>query len=196
MLAGRLVVRASELLPALDEAAAAADRTRMPIDAPMAAFIAARVDPLLAGDLTRLTSFANPADRLRLLRLFARLQGRLNPVPLPGLAGWLITGGLAGVEDWRSHRTRAVLQQRLLHAAGEGQIGTMVAILDDEAARAADKAGADRAAARLGLLQAELQRIGEEAPHRAQAAHMLGQEIVTGAGLLASLGAAVALAVR
>ncbi len=196
LLAGRPVIRAAELLPALDAAAVTADRTRPPVDPHIAAFLVARLDAVLAGDLPRLTSFAGTADHLSLLRLFARLQARLNPGRLPGLAGWLISSGLAGVSEWRSHRTRAALQDSLLQAASEGQIGRMAELLDDEPARAADKAGAEQAAARITALEAALAGITEHAPQRHRAAQLLAHELVTGAGLLASLGAAVALAVH
>ncbi len=196
LLAGRLVVRAAELLPALDEAAASADRSRPPIDGHIAAFLVSRADPTLCGDLPHLASFAGEAERLSLLRLFARLQARLNPGGLPGLAGWLISSGLAGVSDWRSQRTRAALQDSLLQAASDGQIGRMAELLDDEPARAADQRGAEQAAARIASLEAALARITEKTPHRHHAAQLLGHELVTGAGLLASLGAAVALALH
>ncbi len=196
LLTGRPVIRAAELLPALDAAAAAADRTRPPIDAHIAAFLVSRSDATLAGDLPHLASFAGESERLSILRLFARLQNRLSPGRLPGLAGWLIASGLAGVSDWRSHRTRATLQDSLLQAASEGQIGRMAELLDDQPARAADERGAQQAAARIKSLEAALARITEDAPQRDHAAQLLGHELVTGAGLLASLGAAVALAVH
>ena len=196
LLAGRPVVRAAELLPALDAAAAAADRTRPPIDSHIAAFIVSRADSTLAGDLPHLASFAGEAEQLSILRLFARLQTRLSPGKLPGLAGWLIASGLAGVSGWHSHRTRATLQQGLQQAAADGQIGRMVELLDDKTARQADKTGANRAAARIEALEAALARITADVPQRNASAQLLGHEIVTGAGLLASLGAAVALALH
>ena len=196
LLAGHVVVRAAELLPALDAAAATADRTRPPIDSHIAAFIVSRTDATLAGDLPRLASFAGESERLAILRLFARLQARLSSGRLPGLASWLIASGLAGVSDWRSQRTRAALQDSLLQAATDGQIGRMVELLDDEPARAADRQGAEQAAARVAALQAALARITEDAPKRHASAQLLAHELVTGAGLLASLGAAVALAVN
>ncbi len=196
LLSGHMVIRAPELLPALDAASATADRNRPPIDGHIAAFLVSRVDTTLAGDLPHLASFAGDSERLSVLRLFARLQNRLNPGRLPGLAGWLISSGLAGVSDWRSQRTRAALQENLRQAAADGQIGRMAELLDDEPARVADRKGAEQAAARIASLEAALARITEDAPMRHRSAQLLGHELVTGAGLLASLGAAVALAVH
>ena len=196
LLAGRPVVRAAELLPALDEAAANADRTRPPIDAHIAAFLVAHTDPALAGDLPTLASFAGPAERLSLLRLFARLQSRLHQAPLPGLAGWLVSCGVAGTEEWRSRRTRALLQDRLKQAAAEGQIGTIAELLDDEDAREADQRGAEQAAARIRGLEDMLKGIETDTPRRAATAQMLAHEVVTACGLIASLGAAMVVALQ
>ena len=196
LLAGRPVVRAAELLPALDDAAAHADRSRPPIDAHVAAFLVARTDPALAGDLPSLASFAGPAERLSLLRLFARLQSRLHQAPLPGLAGWLVACGVAGTVDWRSHRTRAALRDRLLEAASDGQIGAMAELLDNEGAREADRRGAEQAAARIRCLKDVLKGIETDTPKRADAAQMLAHEVVTACGLIASLGAAMAVALQ
>jgi hypothetical protein len=196
LLGDRVVVRAADLLPALDASAGGADRTRPPIDSHIAAFIAARVEPALADDLVHLTSFAEPAERLSLLRLFGRLQARLHPAALPALAGWLMACGLAGVADWRSHKTREVLRERLMLAATAGSVAAMVDLLDNEAARAADRLGAAHAAARVKTLEGALQAITEDAPRRFQAAQLLGHELVVGAGMMASLGAVIALALR
>ncbi len=71
----------------------------------------------------------------------------------------------------------------------------MAELLDDDPARAADRKGAEQAAARIASLEAALARITETTPPRHRSAQLLSHELVTGAGLLASLGAAVALAV-
>ena len=196
LLAGRTVVRAAELMPALDAAAAAADRTRPPIDAHIAAFLVARIDGKLAGDLSLLASFAGDSERISVLRLFGRLQSRLSPGRFPALAAWLISSGIAGVSDWRSQQTRAALQASLLEAASEGQITVMVELLANDAARNADADGAEKAAFRIETLEAALAQIAADAPQRHRSAQFLAHELVTGAGLLASLGAAVALAIH
>lgn len=194
LLAGRPVMRAADLLSALDEIAATTDRTRPPIDPHIAAFLAARADPGLSGELNQLTSFASPADRLVVLRLFGRLQGRLHPAPLPGLAGWLLSSGFATLDEWHSRKTRAALQAKVAQAAQEGSITAIVDIVDDEGAKLADRAGAASASLRVRQLNEALQEARADAPRRAMSAQLLGTEIVTGAGLVASLGATLALA--
>jgi hypothetical protein len=196
LLANQTVVRIGDLLGALNEAAATADHGKPPIDAHVAAFVAARADASLTGELTALKSFAGPAERLTVLRLFGRLEQRLQPGPLPGLAGWLLQSGFATLEDWRSHKRRAELEATLKQAAASGQIGTMLKLVDDPEARRADEAGAEAAAQRLRVLQAALDDLKGSEPRRAKTAQNLGQELATGAGLLGVLGAAISLALR
>ena len=196
LLVGHNVVRLNELLTALDTVAGAADLTKPPIDAHIAAFVAARADTSLAGDLVSITSFAGPNERLAVLRLFGRLETRLQPGPLPGLANWLLQSGFATLEDWRSHKRRAALEVALKQAVAEGRIGAMLHLVDDAAARREDMAGAQAAAARVSALEAALADIEKGADRRARAARNLGQEFTTGAGLLAVMGAVVSLAVH
>jgi hypothetical protein len=196
LLAKQTVVRIGDLLPALDEAAATADRSKPPVDTHIAAFIGARADVAVTGELMALKSFAGPAERLAILRLFGRLEQRLQPGPLPGLAGWLLQSGFATLEDWRSHRRRTALEETLKQAATDGHIAAMLKLVDDPAARSADEAGADFAAQRLRVLQAALDDLKGSGERRARAAQALGQELATGAGLLGLLGAAISLALH
>jgi hypothetical protein len=196
LLAGQIVVRANDLLPALDSVAASADRTKPPIDGHIAAFIAGRADIAMAGDLFGMTSFAGPDERLAVLRLFGRLEARLQPGPLPGLAGWLLESGFATLEDWRSHKRRAELEDTLMQAAAAGHIGTMLRLVDDPAARRDDQAGAAAAASRIRVLELALDDIKTSQDRRMKAARDLGYEFATGAGLLGVLGSVISLALH
>ncbi len=194
ILGGRPVVRAAELLPVLEDASATADRSRPPIDPHIAAFLAARLEPALSSNLRKLSSFASPSDRLGVLRLFGRLQASFHPAPLPGLAGWLLSSGFARLDDWRNKKTRATLNDALDDAARRGQISAMAGLVDDEEAKQADRAAMAVVRARVRELEKALQEATAEMPKRVEAAQSLGHEIVTGAGLIASLGATLALA--
>ncbi len=194
LLAGQAVVRLPDLLPALEEAAGATDRKGPPLDLHIAAFIAARAEYSVSADLVSLRGFAGAGERLVVLRLFARLEARLQPGRLPGLAGWLLASGFAGVEDWRSHKRRAELEKALKKAAADGDIGAMLGLVDDPAGRAADEAGAKAAAARARRLKAALERAAHGSDRRAEAARDLGYDIATGAALIAVLGAVIRVA--
>ena len=90
LLNGRMVTMVSDLLPALEAFAPDADRKRPPMDAQIAAFIAARADPTTLGDAARLTGFVSPADRLSAMGALGRLQQRTACEALPRLAAWLL----------------------------------------------------------------------------------------------------------
>jgi hypothetical protein len=196
LLAGRPVIRVADLLTALDEAAATADRSRPPIDTHIAAFIAARGEAMVTAGLRQVASFAGTAERMVVLRLFGQLQARLQPGPLPGLAGWLVACAFANVEDWRSQKTRAALQERLAKAAAAGDIGAIALLVDDAASRDADKAGAAAAASRVRHLEEAIAGIARDAPRREDAARRVSTEIVTALGLIAGLGAVMRLALH
>jgi hypothetical protein len=196
LLGDRCVVRIGDLLPALDAAAASADTGKPPIDPDIAAFVAARADPTLVGELVSLRSFGGPDERLAVLRLYSRLERRLQPGPLPGLADWLLKSGFATLEDWRSHKRRAALEEGVKQEAAAGHIGGMLALVDDPNGRRSDMQGAEAAQARLRLLEAALADIKSSEPRRARAAQRLGHELATGAGLLGLLASAMSLAMH
>jgi hypothetical protein len=78
--------------------------------------------------------------------------------------------------------------------AQEGQIAPILAMQTDQAAQHADRTGADAATARMQAVEAMLLDLDRGSPQRAAAAARLGQEIAAGAGVLATLGAAIAVA--
>jgi hypothetical protein len=70
----------------------------------------------------------------------------------------------------------------------------MVLLLRNDAALAADRAGAEQAAARIFAITAELGQLYSGAAYRKEAARRSGQEIAAAAGLTAAMGAALVLA--
>ena len=194
LLAGQSVVRAADLLSALDEVSAGAERTRPPIDSHIAAFLAVRADSGLSSELSQITSFAKATDKMVVFRLFARLQERLHPAPLPGLAAWLVSAGFAALEDWQSRATRTQLKHNVDAAAEQGSIVAILRLIDNEPAREADRIGATQASERARALKRCLQIIADGTPRRAMIAQQLGTEIVTGGSLLATLGSVAMLA--
>ena len=194
LLAGHIAARPSDLLPALEAAAAAADRKRPPMDAHIAAFIAATGDPPLLAELGSIDNMAGPRERMAVLGFFGRLQLRLHPAPLPGLAAWLLECGLIDLTSWQSLATRKTLADRLSAEAKAGQIAAMVLLLRNDAAQTADRAGAEQALARMAAIAAELAQLQGGAKHRAAACRRSGHEIAASVGLIASMCAALVLA--
>jgi hypothetical protein len=193
LLAGRAVARLADLLPALELSAAVADRKRPPVDAHVAAFVAARADATLLADIGQLEGFTTLPERISVLRLFARLQSRLHPAPLPALAAWLLESRLVDLEQWRNLHTRKSVGAKLAEAASAGQIGTMLNIAQDEFALAADRAGAAAAAGRAVAIAEELAALAAGSSRRQDNAERLAYDVAAGAGLLALLLAAVTL---
>jgi hypothetical protein len=192
LLAGRWVARLVDLLPALEAVAGRADRPPAdPVDAHVAAFIAARLERRMDQEL-----MANPgsvAAFLAQLRTLAQLQSRTGPRPLPALAGWLATRAGPVMATWRNRERRTAIEQRLQPLAAAGYLAPMLQLLDDPGARSADAREAQEAAAALAAVDAELAHISSGTPGRAATATRLGQEIAAGCGL-AALAAALVVA--
>jgi len=195
LLGARIVARLSELVPALDEAAASADRTHIPVDAHIAAFFAARADQSLINEVGPIEGFSTAAERLRVLELFARVQARTSPAAAPGLAGWLLACGLIRTDEWRNLTTRKALQADLARLAAAGHILPMLLLAKDDSAKTADEAGAARAQERLEAIARELASLAEGGPRRAAQAQRSGQDIAAALGLVSALAGATALAV-
>jgi hypothetical protein len=194
LLGGRPVLRLAELLPALEAAAAKADRRQPPIDGHIVAFIAARAEQGMKAELSGLNGFTAEQERPLVLRLFSRLQTRLDCGPLPGLAAWLHESGYTGIDRWRSRTTRAALDKRVAALVAAGQLGPLLAAAEDATAFAADAAGAAAAAVRMDALKKRLADSEKHAPQRLVEARRLAHDIAAGAGLLALMGATLKLA--
>lgn len=187
LLGGRWVARLADLPPALDAAAGQVDRKQTPpVDAHIAAYVSARMERRLDNELTTTADGGQTgAVCLAQLRLMAQLQSRSQGRPLPALAGWL--AGQAGpvLATWHNRARRDAAAGRLKELAEVGVLAPMLAALDDPAARSADLQEAQRAAAELGRIDAELAQIAGGATDRAMTAQRLGQEIAAGLGLAA-----------
>lgn len=194
LLGGTLVARLAELLPALEAALArTGSDAGLMLDAECVAFIAARqeggLEPLL-------TAFADdtPAPRAAVaqVRLLARLQASQRAGALPALAAALAAAARPGLEAWHSRMRRAQKQAALAEAASAGDLGSMLAVLEDPVAREADLAGLQQAAAAAGQIDAALAALAEGANGQGAAARALGQEIAAALGLAALAASGVA----
>jgi hypothetical protein len=194
LLGGRVAARPGDVLPALEAAAATTDRKRPPMDAHIAAFIAITADTPVMAELAAADRMTTHKECMAVLGVYGRLQLRLHPAPLPGLAGWLLECGLIDLSSWLNVRTRKSIGEKLAAEAKAGQIASMVILLRNDAALNADRAGAEQAAARLAAIAGELARLEAGAGPREDAARHGGEEIAAAAGLTATMGAALVLA--
>jgi hypothetical protein len=195
-LGGALVVRLSDLLPALEAAAArAGPAAGTLLDAEQVAFVAARQENELEAQLAEFgEGRAAPQAVLTPLRLLARLQQRTHAAPLPHLGAALADAARPTLVGWHSRTTREAKAEALIRAAASGNLSALLAVLDDPAARTADDAGLAHATATIARIDAELAALAGGGAARQAAARALGREIAAGAGL-AALAASTAAAV-
>jgi len=193
LLAGRWVTRLAEV-PRAIEAAIAANPKTVPLDAHLAAFIAARGDSRMEAETNALTGTVQNPVGLPELRLLAELQVRQEAGPLPALAAWIVGAAAPMIALWSNRQRRRELTDRLKALAPAGQLLPMLVLLEDPSGRAADAAGARVAAAELNRIDAELLAISASNAQRRNAATRIGQEIAAGVGLVA-FAAMLALAV-
>lgn len=193
LVADRWVVRLADL-PAALEAVIAANPKAAPLDAHLAAFIAARGDSRVENDANNLSATAENPFGLPELRLLAQLQVRYHPRPLPALAAWVAGAAAPMVALWYNRPRRQALADRVRSLAQAGMLLPILALLEDPAGRNSDANGAKLAAAELNRIEAELRSIAAAAVERSSTADRIGQEIAAGVGL-AALATMLTLAV-
>ncbi len=196
LLGGRVVVHLPDLIPVLDERASRGDPGARPMDADIAAFIAARSEHQTQAELAALAlGDGGPMSTqaaLAQLELFATLQPR--GAPSPALARWLIASPDLLLAGWQSSVRRRELASRLTTLAEAGELAPILALAVDPVGRAADQQEGRVAAAELVRIDAELARIEAGGEARAAAARGLGQEAAAGLALAAlALSIAVTL---
>lgn len=187
LLAGHWVAQLADLLPALEAASGSAElRKQAPIDRHVAAFIGAQTEQRVEGDLAALSDPVSPGMAgIGQMRVLARLQLRLHPAPLPGLADWLAEGLGAAVGLWHSRARRAAIEAKLPELVREGRLPELLAAVDDRAGRAADAESARAARQEAARIDAALHAIATGLPRRTEAGRRLGHEIAAGLGLAA-----------
>jgi len=189
------VARLPDLLPALERTASTVDpASSRPIDRHIAAFVAARSERRLDPEIAALARTGENAAESE-LRLFAALQVRLHPAPLPALAKWLTARSDELLAGWHSRARRESATARLKELAEAGQLAPIVKLLQDVTERIADQREAQAAAAELARLDAELAALANDVPGRAALARRWGQELAAGIGLLGAVAALLAAAV-
>ncbi len=181
------VTRLAELLPAMEEAAAGAADGPALVDTQIAAFIAARRDERLHGDIGHLAADLPVDDVLAQLRLAARLQAKLHPKALPNLCAWAAEAMQPHIQQFSSKSRRVRLAAELAALATAGQLPPMAALLDDKADRTLDTDGCTAALNRLAEIEQTLAELAGAEAQRAALARRIGQDIAGGLGVVACL---------
>jgi len=196
LLQGRMVVRLADLLPALEAVAVRTEiRIGLPIDAEVGAFLAARSDTHVAGELAKMAEARQlPQAGMIALHLLAWLQDRQRIAALPNLAAWI--GGLAEplLETWHNRPRRAWICEMFAQRVKAGHLPAMLELLEDRAARERDGEQAKDAARLVAAIDAELGQLETAVSARAAKARTVGHELVLGVGMTGlTLGLVVVL---
>jgi hypothetical protein len=190
----RPAARLPDLLLALEAAAGRPElRTTPPIDRETAAFIAARMEGRLDAEIAALGDAADPAEAaVRQVSVLAELQSRQKAPPLPGLTAWLAAIALPTLPAWHNRTTQTARDAALAEAVPAGDVPALLRLIDDPAARDADRRGHAEAREAVLALDARLARLAAGADGRAETALRLGQETAAVIGLIALVIAIVA----
>ena len=185
LLGGRWITSLADLAPALDAIASASPDTNL-LEPRIAAFIGARSERLLDGEVQALGNDGDASDRVLItLKLLAELQNRFHPVVMKGITAWIAARCQPLVERWKNRERRVAVDEQLTALAALGFLQPILTLLQDQAGHAADLEGLRAARASVGDIDAELNGIAAGGVLRAAFASRLGQEIAAGVGLAA-----------
>ena len=179
------------LLPALEEAAASADRATIPMDRHLAAFVAARWEQ---GARSYLAALADPRPEsviVGTIGIFAALQRRYASAPLPKLSQWV--GGALNVvvASYHDRATRATLERDLQSISRRGCFVELYSLVTDGDRREADARGFAASVAEFAALATEIKALEADDPETDAHVREGGQRF---AAMLSVLGSALAAA--
>ncbi len=186
LLAGQVVMRPADLLPAL-EAIAATTRAASPMDSHIAAFLAGKRDDRTCTDILDPGGLPTiDADPFAQLRLLARLQASICPTPLPKLATWLAEAAIPALTRFRSQSCRTRLELHLRTQAKTGNLSAMSQCLNETSERQNDRAGWANAQVRAQEIDAALTERTDDRMTRNAALRRSSADVAGGTGLLAA----------
>jgi hypothetical protein len=197
LLAGQIVVRAADILPALEAAATRPEQRRLaPIDAEIGGFLVGRGETNLLPDLAALSTAADPARIGGLqLRILAGLQAQFLAPPLPQLGAWLGELAAPAVAVWRSRTRRARADAAFGELRQTGNLLALLRLVDDRPALETDAREAQAALQDVAAIDHELSLLLQGAPARTSFARRIGYELTTALALTALTASAVMLAI-
>jgi hypothetical protein len=185
LLGGRWIVNLAELAPVLDTIASASPDADL-LDPRIAAFIGARTERLLDGEVQALGNDVDPPERVLVtLKLLTEIQNRFYPAAMRGITAWIAARSQSLVERWENRERRAAVDKQLKALAAGGFLQPILTLLQDQTGHAADLEGLRMAHATLDEIDAELNGIEAGSALRSAFANRLGQEFAAGVGLAA-----------
>ena len=145
-----------DLLLALDAASNHIDTSTSPMDAHIAAFIAARFEEDIHPHLKALASPTQETATVGLLSLLAFLQWKLRVNALFGLSSWV--AGLLGpaINTYYSRTTRRAIEREIPRLVRKGSLPELFDLIDNAENRRTDSDGYEAAATEYAAAEYEI----------------------------------------
>jgi hypothetical protein len=162
----------------------AASATGNLVDAGLAAFVAARSDQQTEVQINTLLGRKDPElFRLGEIGLLRDLQNRYCNEALPNLAKWAAARLRPELEKWRNRRRRAAMAAQVAKLAQAGFLAPILQLVTDSLGLNRDAEEAERAAATLVAIDAELASIDGDTAVRYAIARRTGHAMTGAIGL-------------
>jgi hypothetical protein len=174
------------LLMALETAAGNSDRSSLPMDRHIAAFVGARSEDSVDGPLQAMSAGEGKGSALETLRLLATIHRRLNVAPLPGVAMWIGAQLGPAVATYRNRDIRNQIEQALDRASAAGNLSDMVDLVENPERRRTDSLGFTRATRDYRLIATRIAALERTGPMQVAADMAAGRRVAATTALLVS----------
>lgn len=171
------VINPKQLLMAIDKASKKADKTELPIDNHIAAFILTHFKRNVDDQFTALNSTREDIARAGLVSLFALLQWQYGPKRLPNLISWLGRLIKPIIDSYHSRQTRTRIEKSVPTAIRQGSITELYAILDNPSERENDWKDFLRAKREYNKIEHYVERVMHEETGNSHMPHIIGQQV-------------------
>lgn len=183
------VLDIADILPALDRASKRVDRTTLPVDRHITAFVKSRFDHNIDKQVEALTEGNKERATLGMISLLAMLQWRLGPETVFGLSSWV--GGIAqpAINSYHSRSQRKRLERDIPKMVRRGSLPEIYNLLEDKEQRDTDTSGYAEAVEEFREAQAEAIEIDTGEDRRKIEAKLYGQQTAAAISLLIGMTA-------
>lgn len=133
LLLNYVVLGPGSLLLALEDIAKQPNRPESILDRHMMAFISVREPKMIDPHLGHVISRDRGYHLVGVARTLAAIQRRFNTGPVPGVGGWLISMLAPAIERFNDRELRAELTKRMNKLANDGNLASILDLIDNAA---------------------------------------------------------------
>ncbi|KXJ56876.1 MAG: hypothetical protein AXW12_07300 [Thalassospira sp. Nap_22] len=182
------VVEIADLLPALEKAAETASEESWPVDRHIAAFIAARLEDDVEGQLL---AMQNPSDEVEysraIISMLAIVQWRHGPDNLQNLSHWVARLMEPAIKVFHSKARRERVETEIPKLAKRGNLVELYNLINDEQERRKDQSEFVEAVAEYSEAESEVFDLESSGPARMELAEKVGQQAAAFASTMIAL---------